>query len=80
MSDVILQVRTGMTHGFQDRYQAGDTLAVSAAEADLLLAAFGDKLERVSEPDSPALDVSGQTLVGPVAKPSRLRHRKPEDL
>lgn len=80
MSDVVLRVRPGFVHGVQDRYQAGDTFTVSAGDADLLLAAFGDKLERVSELDSPALDVSEQTPVDAGAKPSRLRRRKPEDM
>lgn len=72
MTDVILRVRPGFTHGAQDRYQAGDTFAAPDGEAALLLAAFGDKLEVVAEPESPTLAVSNETP-GVADKPARKR-------
>jgi len=48
MSTVTLRVRPGFTHGAQKEYKGGDLLFVDAAEAAMLLAAFGDKLEEVA--------------------------------
>lgn len=76
--NVTLRVRPGMTHGVRN-LEGGDLLTVPEDEALALLAAFGDKLERVSEPDSPVVAVSEETA-GVQVKPSRLRHRKPEDM
>ena len=78
---VTLRVRPGMTHGVKE-LQGGETLTVGEEEAALLLSTFGDKLEKVSEPDSPDLDVDEETPEGAgVAKTSaRLRRRKPEDM
>lgn len=45
---VTLRVRPGFTHGAQKQYKAGDLLVVDEAEAAVLLAAFGDKLETVA--------------------------------
>jgi len=64
MSTVTLRVRPGFTHGAQKEYKGGDLLFVDAAEAAMLLAAFGDKLEQVGEAYEPAaegLDVVEET-------------------
>lgn len=48
MQEATIRVRPGFTHGVGRKYSGGDVFTVSAEDAVLLLAAFGDKLEVVN--------------------------------
>lgn len=82
---VTLRVRPGFVHGAKRQFQNGDTFAVTEAEAEALLAAFGDKLERVeatADDGLPTADIQAETPAVEVETPERAtrRTRKPGGL